>query len=286
MRQVGPPSPFESSDAAYSCTSTPAASSERLVCGLPVGDHDHAGADREHVAADRLVLVRIDRDAADAPFIEQLEQRHRRERFEDDREVVRDGRDHGEQVQHVPRPTIVGQITALERCALAREDVGQLTVRLGVRAIAATGRERVLVDPEEVAAVCPRGTGQAGRDRDARRLAGGGEALGLALPLRLRHLQDDRPGTRDEDRVVREHRIDEPVGRGHGDDLAAQVVEQLAEALVLALQEHADRARASRQRRNRPRAPATRRARGAASRSSSGRRTRCSWTSCRTHPRG
>ena len=95
-------------------------------------------------------------------------------------------------MQHVPGPAIVGQVAALERRALAREDVGDLSVRLGVRAVAATGRERVVVDPEEVAAVCARGAGQAARDRDARRLAGGCEPLGLALALRLRHLQDDR----------------------------------------------------------------------------------------------
>jgi hypothetical protein len=43
------------------------------------------------------------------------------------------------------------QVAALERGALAREDGCDLPVRLGVRAVAATGRERVVVDPEEVA---------------------------------------------------------------------------------------------------------------------------------------
>ena len=199
--------------------------------------------------------------------------RHGRERLEDDREVVGDGRDHGEQVQHVSGATIVRQIAALERRALAREDVGELTMRLGVRAVAATGRERVLVDPEEVAAIRPRGTGQATRDRDARRLAGRGEPLGLALALRLRHLQDDRsrrpsrrPGrTRTPHRRARRARARRrPRSRGRR---AARRTPRAGAAGA------ADRARASRRPRNRPRAPATRRARGAASRSSSGRRT-------------
>ncbi len=111
-------------------------------------------------------------------------------------------------------------------------------MRLGVRAVAAPGGERVVVDPEEVAAVGARGAGEATRDRHARHLTGRGEPLGLALALRLGHLQDDRPRARDEHRVVREHGVDEPVGRRRDHDLAAEIVEQLAERLVLALQQH------------------------------------------------
>ena len=136
------------------------------------------------------------------------------------------------------RTAVVRQVAALERGALAREQVGDLSMRLGVRPVSAPGRQRPIVQPEEVAAVRTCRPCQAARDGNACRLAGRREPLGLALALRLGHLQHDRPGSRHERGVVREHGIDEPVGRGRDHDLAAEPVEELAERLVLPLEEH------------------------------------------------
>ena len=127
----------------------------------------------------------------DASRVEQLEQRHGRERLEHDREVVGDRRHDREQVQHVARTAIVREIAPFERRTLAREHVGELPMSLGVRPVAAAGGERVLVDPEEVAAVGARRAAQPSRRRDPRHLAGRSQPLCLALSLGLRHLQHD-----------------------------------------------------------------------------------------------
>ena len=91
MRQVGPPSPFESSDAAYSCTSQPTASSARRVRGLPSAITTTPGRTASTLQPSVSYSSASIGHAPDSALVEQLEQRHRRQRLEDHREVVGDG---------------------------------------------------------------------------------------------------------------------------------------------------------------------------------------------------
>ena len=143
MRQVGPPSPFESSDAAYSCTSHADRLERATRPRVSVGDHDHARPHRQHVAADRLVLVgdrsgtrRMPRSSSSSSSGTGASGSKTTAR------LSATGETDGEQVQHVSRAAVVRQVAALERRALAREEVGELPMRLGVRAVAAPGRQR------------------------------------------------------------------------------------------------------------------------------------------------
>ena len=164
----------------------------------------------------------------------------------------------------MPRAAIVRQVAALERGALAREELGELAMRLGVRAIAAAGREGAIVEPEEIAAVRARRPAQAARDRAPPpprrpRRAARARPGAAASPSagRSRRRPSRRPGRSVKTASTRPvGRRAPPRPRSRGRRAARRTPRAGARAAP-------DRARASRQPRSRPAAPATRRARAA-----------------------
>src|SRR5205085_9817457 len=77
---------------------------------VPVEGERHPRAEREHVAAERGVLLVRDLHELDSALLEKLEQPNRRERRVDEREVAVERADEREQVEHLARPAAVREI--------------------------------------------------------------------------------------------------------------------------------------------------------------------------------
>ena len=152
----------------------------------------------------------------------------------DERDVVRDGRDHAQEVEELVRATGVRKVEALDDRSLLREDCRELHVRGRVRPVAPRDGERGLVEPEHVPSVGDRVLRQCSHAGDAEVGERRGEARRLLASGRLRHPELDEPGSRDEHWVVGEAGVHEPVRRLDDGDLDAEAREELRERGVVA----------------------------------------------------
>ena len=162
----------------------------------------------------------------------------RAERLEDHGEVVGDRRDHAEQMEQPARGRDgAGGRSAPSVTPSAGEELPELAVRLGVRAIPARDRERPLVQPEHVAAVGDRRSGEPSGGRDARAGERGREVGRLVRAGGLGHAQLDPTCPGHEDGVVREAGVHQAVGRPYDGDLDSEAREELGQRGVLAAQQ-------------------------------------------------
>ena len=120
-------------------------------------------------------------------------------------------------MQALRRAAPVGQRQRDDRHAERREQIAQLDDGRVVRAVGEADAERVVVQPERVAAVHRRLAADGAEDRHVEFIERPAHRLLLAAPQRFPRLRDDRPGIRDDGRVVDEDRIQEV--RRDGDEI-------------------------------------------------------------------
>src|SRR5215471_10274386 len=98
-------------------------------------------------------------------------------------------------MQHVLWPAVVRQVDRLQTGVLGRQDLGGLAQPFGVGAVAAAGHHRVLVQPDEVAAVRP-ATGTPAAESAAPSRSGSVIRIGLAIWNSMAPLPVTSPGSR------------------------------------------------------------------------------------------
>jgi len=165
---------------------------------VPFCQDDDAGADRQHVAAERRELLVGDLDEPDPEVAEQLPQPDRQQRQVDDREIVGDRRDDRHQVDELRRPAPVRDV---EDAHLPADQARELPSALRVRAQRPPDAEQVRAEPERVATFDRAGRLDASDGRDAGGLRPRLDRRRLRDAIWLARSERDRPSVGHEQRV-------------------------------------------------------------------------------------